>query len=116
MDFLALQGENMSLSIEIQHEHVDEECYIRAKGDLIITNANQMQDVIDEAIQQGHTEIHLDLTGIQYIDSFGIGVVVKTKTEIDKRKGRLIVQVNPTLQELFAKCHLDDYIELDVIS
>jgi len=92
-----------------------DECFqISAIGDLIITNAKGLQRHIDKAIADGMTDIILNLTQIDYIDSFGIGVVVKTKSEIDKRKGRLKVIVNPTLMTLFEKCHLDDYIDLEV--
>ncbi len=96
-------------------EHKSEDMYqISATGDLIITNAKGLQRHIDQAINEGFYDITLNLTGIDYIDSFGIGVVVKTKSEIDKKKGRLRVIVNPVLMTLFEKCHLDDYIDLDL--
>ncbi len=87
---------------------------ISAIGDLIITNAKGFQRHIDQAIEKGTTDIIIDLSKVEYIDSFGIGVVVKTKSEIDKKKGRLRVFVNQTLLNLFEKCHLDDYIDLEL--
>ena len=87
---------------------------ICAIGDLIITNAKGLQRHIDQAIESGSSDVVIDLSEIEYIDSFGIGVVVKTKSEVDKRKGTLLVVVNPTLFNLFEKCHLDDYIDLEV--
>lgn len=105
----------MNVSLKIHEENINGEFYLHAIGDLIILNANQMQDVIDLAIAKGHKEIRLDLTGIQYIDSFGIGVIVKTKSELDRQKGRLLVIVKPTIFSLFEKCHLDDYIELEMM-
>ena len=105
----------MNVSLKIHEENINGDFYLRASGDLIILNANQMQGIIDNAIASGHIEIHLDLTSIQYIDSFGIGVIVKTKSELDRLKGRLFVIVNPTILALFEKCHLDDYIELELL-
>jgi len=87
---------------------------IRATGDLIITNANQLQTKLDETIEEGTIVLTLDLSNVEYIDSFGIGVVVKTKSEVDKRQGRFKVIVNQPLQSLFHKCHLDDYIDLEL--
>ena len=104
----------MNLSLKIQEECHNGECVIRAAGDLIITNANHLQETIDQILLKGVTTLRLDLTQIQYIDSFGIGVIVKAKAEIDKRKGHLTVQVSPVLKNLFAKCHLDDYIDLEI--
>ncbi len=99
----------------ITDEWQDEVFEISANGDLIITNAKLLQRHIDKAIQEGARDIILNLRYIQYIDSFGIGVIVKTKAEVDKKKGSLRVLVNPTLQNLFEKCHLDDYIDLELV-
>ncbi|MGC9326249.1 MAG: STAS domain-containing protein [Candidatus Hinthialibacter sp.] len=87
---------------------------IIAIGDLIITNAQGLQRHIDQALKEGATNLVLDFSKIQYIDSFGIGVVVKTKSDIDKKKGRFRVIVNQTLHNLFQKCHLDEYIDLQI--
>ncbi len=87
---------------------------IYAIGDLIITNAQGLQRHVDQALKEGVKNILLDFSRIQYIDSFGIGVIVKTKSEVDKRKGRFHVVVNPSLQNLFQKCHLDEYIDLQM--
>ncbi|HOJ58998.1 MAG TPA: STAS domain-containing protein [bacterium] len=96
-------------------ERRDQECYvIKIIGDLIITNAKGLQRHLDKAIEEGAREITLDMSRIDYIDSFGIGVVVKTKSMVDEKKGRLKVIANPTLQNLFQKCHLDDYFDVRV--
>jgi anti-anti-sigma factor len=96
----------------IKEKHDIDLHHISAIGDLIITNAQVLQRFIDQALKEGAQNITLDFSKIHYIDSFGIGVVVKTKSEVDKKKGRFRVVVNPTLQNLFQKCHLDEYIDL----
>ncbi|RJP35350.1 MAG: anti-sigma factor antagonist [Candidatus Omnitrophota bacterium] len=98
----------------IKHQKNEEAEQLCAFGDLIISNAKSLQRQIDQIIDKGATDIIIDLSGVDYIDSFGIGVVVKTKSEIDKKKGRLRVYVNQTLMKLFEKCHLDDYIDLEL--
>lgn len=87
---------------------------LMAEGDVIISNAGRLQACLDRALEDGANPVLLDLSGVDYIDSFGIGVVVKTKAEMDKRKGRFRVLVNRTILTLFEKCHLDDYIELEL--
>ena len=52
---------------------------------------------------------------VNYIDRFGIGVIVNTKSQVDKKKGRFKVLVNPVLMNLFEKCHLDEYIDLELV-
>lgn len=104
---------NEKLQLEIQYQNGG--VCIKAIGDLIITNANQLQSKLDETIEAGTAVVTLDLSRVDYIDSFGIGVVVKSKSEVDKRQGRFKVVVNPSLQNLFHKCHLDDYIDLETM-
>lgn len=98
----------------VKEQRVDNSYRISALGDLIITNARGFQRHLDKAIEEGAERITVDLSGIQYIDSFGIGVIVKTKTDVDRVKGLLRVIVNPTLQSLFQKCHLDNFIDLEL--
>lgn len=102
----------MKEKIQLEVQQQNGGVCIRASGDLIITNANHLQTKLDETIADGTTILTLDLSRVEYIDSFGIGVVVKSKSEIDKRQGRFKVIVNPSLHNLFHKCHLDDYIDL----
>lgn len=106
----------MKDQIKLETQQENGELFIRAEGDVIISNANQLQTKIDESIENGSSIVTLDLSKVDYIDSFGIGVVVKTKSEIDKKHGRFRVIVSETLQTLFHKCHLDDYIDLEIHS
>jgi|SRR5690606_12550014 anti-anti-sigma factor len=102
--------------LDIKEFKEDQIYRISAAGDLIITNARTLQNRIDHALQEGASYVTINLCDIQYIDSFGIGVIVKTKSDVDKKQGNLRVQVNPTLYTLFEKCHLDDYIHLEMVS
>lgn len=88
---------------------------VTINGDLLITNANDLQNQLDNAVKAGISEIIIDMQKVNYIDSFGIGVVVKTKSQVDKKKGWLKVLVNPVLMNLFEKCHLDEYIDLEIV-
>ncbi len=97
----------------VKTEPYNEGIKISAVGDVIISNASTLQCTIDKAVGDGATAITLDLSQVNYIDSFGIGVVVKTKSEVDKLQGRFKVIVSDTLQTLFEKCHLDDYVDLE---
>ena len=76
----------MNEGIEIQTQVNNGHFLISAKGDLILTNADTLQTRIDQAIKDGMVTITLDLSQVDYIDSFGIGVVVKTKSEIELKK------------------------------
>ncbi len=104
-----MQQEDLQIK-EIREEDIH---VIKAIGDLIITNAQSLQNRIDKALNEGAQNITLDFLEIQYIDSFGIGVVVKTKADIDKKRGRFHVILNEGLYSLFQKCHLDEYIDLE---
>ncbi len=83
-------------------------------GDVLIVNAAGLQRHLDEAIESDAERVTLDMSGVGYIDSFGVGVVVKTQSEIDKRHKRFKVLVNEALSRIFQKSHLDAYIDISI--
>jgi len=96
----------------IQKNEVDGVNVFVVSGDLIITSAKGLQKEVEKSILEGKNKIVFDFISIDYIDAFGIGVVVKTQSEVEKRKGKFAIILNQTLFELFEKCHLDDYLQV----
>jgi len=83
-------------------------------GDVLILNAAGLERRLDQALESDAARITLDMSGVGYIDSFGVGVVVKTQSKIDKVHKRFKVLVNETLSRIFQKSHLDAYIDISV--
>ena len=76
------------------------------KGDLILREA------IDNCVKDGKTRILLNLTGVTYMDSAGIGELVACFKRVTGAEG-IMKLVNPAgrVQDLLALTKLDEYFE-----
>jgi anti-anti-sigma factor len=72
-------------------------------GDLDIAAARALQQSLEGLIRRGHTRLVVDLTDVAFIDSTGLGILLRTNQELRrKRGGRLaVVCPDPAMRELF---------------
>jgi anti-sigma B factor antagonist len=62
---------------------------------------SQLRDVINEALNAGHSKILLDMSGVTTIDSSGIGELVGSYTTVTNRGGKLkLLHLPAKLNEL----------------
>lgn len=74
--------------------------------------ASQVQDVIDPLLQ-GPATVVVDLSGVPFIDSTGLGVLVTTLKRIREAGGTLdVVAAAPRVLKVFAITGLDVVIPL----
>ena len=76
------------------------------KGDLLLREA------IDTCVKEGKNRILLNLSGVTYMDSAGIGELVACFKRVVEQKG-IMKLVNPAgrVQDLLALTKLDEYFE-----
>ena len=53
-----------------------EACLVRAHGEIDLSNAGQLLAAIESAMPSGAHELVLDLTGVSYLDSAGVALVL----------------------------------------
>ncbi len=58
-------------------------------------------------IQKGHTDIVLDLSSVKFVDSTGLGAIVRCLKEIDNRGHLVLCGVNESVLSLLKMTHLD---------
>ena len=71
----------------------------RASGDVVILDLKGkitlgegdelLKDKVNSLVNQGHKKIVLNLAGVPYIDSAGLGEVVRTYTTVSRQGGSL---------------------------
>lgn len=49
---------------------------VQVAGEVDVSNASKLRDVIDELLAEGVPSVDVDLSQVSYIDSTGIGVLV----------------------------------------
>jgi len=73
--------------------------------------ADQLESLVHESLQQGRRKLVLDLSSLEYADSSGIGAIVSCLTEIKKSGGELrVAGVNPRIQRLFKISGVDQIV------
>ena len=60
------------------------------KGKLTIGEGDELlKDKINSLIQQGHKKLVMNLEGVPYVDSAGLGEIVRTYTTVSRQGGSL---------------------------
>lgn len=82
-------------------------------GDLDVAAAPALRQAVMAAVSAGGTRLILDLTGVGFIDSFGIGAVVGSLKRVRQRGGELaLVCPEPRVRRVFELCDLDRVLTL----
>jgi anti-sigma B factor antagonist len=62
-----------------------------AEGDLDIDAATRLAEALDHPLERGKTHVVLDLSGVRFIDSMAVHVLVGAARELRQRFGRLVL-------------------------
>jgi anti-sigma B factor antagonist len=62
---------------------------VRAPAEIDITTAERLRAVLNAAIARGHTTVVVDMTGTQFCDSSGLGVLVRAHKRALEAGGEL---------------------------
>jgi anti-sigma B factor antagonist len=101
----------MALTI---NEHYDEDgnrWLFNLAGEMDISNAHQLQQQLEAAYRSHPADLWLDLGGLSYLDSTGLGVMIAIYGGIKKRDHQMVV-VNPreNVKKLLRVSHLDKFL------
>jgi anti-sigma B factor antagonist len=81
---------------------------VAVDGELDLAAAPGLAAALDEAIESGKTRLVLDLTGVSFVDSTAMHVVVAAARELRQRLGKLaLVGPDPNVRRLVELTRLD---------
>ena len=81
----------MTLDLNIESSRSGNILVIKLSGDLDDFNAQKAFSYLKSEIDKGIRRIVIDLDSIKFMDSIGLGVIVKTSTIIQDLGGKLII-------------------------
>jgi anti-sigma B factor antagonist len=90
---------------------------IKVKGSVVDQNVEQLQKKLEKAYRKDLPQIILDISGIDFLNSMGLGVIIYIHTLMLK-SGRQLSILNPTtgpsayIDELFASTNLDKVLNI----
>lgn len=88
--------------MQIEERAVDDVTVLDLKGRMTLGEGDELlKDKINSLVSQGHKKILLNLEAVPYIDSAGLGEIVRTYTSISRQGGKLkLLNVSKRIQDL----------------
>ena len=76
--------------MQIEERAVGDVVILDLKGKITLGEGDELlKDKVNSLVNQGHRKILLNLGGVPYIDSAGLGQVVRTYTTVSRQGGSL---------------------------
>jgi anti-sigma B factor antagonist len=96
-------------------ETVSENCITaKLKGKLIAGNLDQFREKLKELIRNGPNSVILDMSGVNFIDSTGIGFLAATYNSLSKNGGTLrIIGLSEEMYDFFISLRLNSYFIIE---
>ncbi|HYX87099.1 MAG TPA: STAS domain-containing protein [Gaiellales bacterium] len=83
-------------------EMVDEKAtVVRVEGELDIDSADALRDALDEAEASVQTVLRLDASGVSFLDSTALGVILASAQRMEERGARFeLVCTSPSIRRI----------------
>ena len=87
--------------------HSDNVSVLEVSGRLTSFESTAFRDAIHGMLNQGHKNIVLNLTALDYLDSSGVGELVRNYMAVVKKGGGMrVVGLAPKIEEILKVTHL----------
>ena len=107
---MAFEAPNFELSEELLDDRTVVLC---VQGEIHATTAPEFSERLNDAIASGKTGVILDLTGVEFIDSTGLSVLLNGLRRVTRVRGTMLIAcANPTVLRLFEITKLDSTFEI----
>ena len=95
--------------------HIGDVAVLDISGRITVGEGNVMlREIVRELAEKGHRKIVLNLAEVQYVDSSGLGELVKTHTTIRNRGGQLrLANLNNRMSELLQMTRLAAVFDIE---
>jgi anti-sigma B factor antagonist len=86
---------------------------IAVEGEIHVSTAPEFSGVLAASLERGHTQLVLDLSGVMFIDSTGLSVLLNALRRLTRAGGAMaLVCSNPTVLRLFEITRLDTTFDI----
>jgi anti-sigma B factor antagonist len=101
-------------NFDLSEEELDETTVqLSVRGEIHATTAPEFSERLNDAIATGKTGVILDLTGVEFIDSTGLSVLLNGLRRVTRVRGTMVLAcANPTVLRLFEITTLDSTFEI----
>ena len=103
-----------SPQFELDDEQLDADTrVISVSGEIHVTTAPEFSQRLNDAIASGTRNVVIDMSGVEFIDSTGLSVLLNGLRRVTRAEGKLsLVVSNPTVLRLFEITRLDTTFDI----
>jgi anti-sigma B factor antagonist len=88
--------------IQFETRPVNGGAAVDVQGDIDIETAPQLKQHFTKLVDEGHTRVLINFSGVRYIDSSGLATLLAVFKLVTQKQGRIVfVNVNPVVRRLF---------------
>ena len=89
------------MTLEISVSKQDTTCYLEPIGSLDTETYKMLEDKIDENLVSGIKVIVINMSGVEYISSLGLGALIASKKKIEEKGGMfMMTSLQPKIQKV----------------
>lgn len=83
------------------------------KGKMDLGNTGQIKDAVKALLEKNKTIVHLNMKGVDFINSSGLGALISIMKEVRMHRGRLTLSdLAPYVREIFEITQLTHVFEI----
>jgi anti-sigma B factor antagonist len=103
-----------SARFELTEEQLDGDTrVISVSGEIHVTTAPEFSQRLNDAIAAGTRGVVIDMSGVEFIDSTGLSVLLNGLRRVTRAEGQMsLVVSNPTVLRLFEITKLDSTFDI----
>ena len=101
------------MQIVVHHHDRGSWSVLTVAGDLDVVGGPDLRQHVMTEVRSGHHHLVLDLTGVDFVDSFGLGVLIGALKRVRLLDGDLrLVVTEPRVRRVLELCDLDRVFDL----
>ena len=101
------------MNLEIHRSETGKNVFLDLIGDLDMAGAPVLRQSVVQEVSKGNNFLVLDLSGLTFIDSAGLGAIIGGIRRVRSHEGDLLlVGHNDELQKVFELCELDQIFNM----
>ena len=104
----------MSLNINSKYRDDSNRWVVELSGELDVSCADDLKKELDSNIEKKFSDVKVDMSNLQYIDSTGIGVIVGAMKKLKSGdKDITILEAKDNVKKIFKITGLDQIIRME---
>lgn len=90
------------MDIKVNTRALSKAYAVEVQGEIDVYTSPRVKETINELIDSGHFNMVINLEGVRYIDSTGLGVLIGALKKVREKNGKIVlICTNPQIKKIF---------------